>query len=277
MRVSLRTILAWICWPMARLANLARPGIRILMYHRVDSLPEYDQLTVSPAIFRQQMEILAKRYRVIPLSQALTELASGKITRNTVVITFDDGYHDNVVHALPVLKELSLPATVFITTGFAARKMQHPRYANPPKNLHMDWQEIEQWQAHEGNEVGAHSCTHPYLSRLPDEPSFQEISECLNDFARAGMSHNGIFCYPSGDVTDREARYVQKAGYIAAVTVSPGVNHLGANRYWLRRTEITDRDDVSSFRLKLDGAFDFMHVMLHMRRQRQFARAAHKK
>ena len=125
MRVSLRTILAWICWPMARLANLARPGIRILMYHRVDSLPEYDQLTVSPAIFRQQMEILAKRYRVIPLSQALTELASGKITRNTVVITFDDGYHDNVVHALPVLKELSLPATVFITTGFAARKMQH--------------------------------------------------------------------------------------------------------------------------------------------------------
>ena len=273
MKVWLRKLIAFLYWPFAALRNLVSPGVCILMFHRVDRLPGYDQLTVSPERFRQQMQWLARHYRVVPLSQALDEISRGTIQRRTVVITFDDGYYDNYQHALPVLRELGLPATVFVTTHFASGEAQHARYPEA-KRLHMDWNEVRQWLDAPGNEVGAHSRTHPYLSRLSAERCEQEIAGCMQDFARTGIPHNGIFCYPSGDVGTREADLVRRSGYVAAVTVAPGANRARADRYWLRRTEITDQDDGTSFFLKLSGAFDAMHGVLHWRRRRQFARAA---
>lgn len=273
MKVWLRKLFALLCWPLAALRNLVSPGVRILMFHRVDRLPAYDQLTVSPERFRRQMQRLAEHYRVIPLTQALDEINAGKLLRRTVVITFDDGYYDNYEHALPVLRELGLPATVFVTSGFASGEAQHARYP-AAQRLHMDWNQVRQWLDVPGNEVGAHSRTHPYLSRLADENCEQEIAGCLQDFVREGIPHNGIFCYPSGDVGAREADLVRRSGYVAAVTVAPGVNRGNADCYWLRRTEITDQDDGISFFLKLSGAFDAMHGILHWRRRRQFERAA---
>ncbi|MCB1836522.1 MAG: polysaccharide deacetylase family protein [Alcanivoracaceae bacterium] len=273
MKIWLRKLIALSCWPFAALCNLVSPGVRILMFHRVDQLPAYDQLTVSPARFRQQMLWLARHYRVVPLSQALDEIRRGKVQPRTAVITFDDGYYDNHQHALPVLRELGLPATVFVTTRFASGEAQHARYPEA-RRLHMDWNEVRQWLDVPGNEIGAHSRTHPYLSRLSPDNCEQEIAGCMQDFAHEGIPHNGIFCYPSGDVGAREAGLVRRSGYVAAVTVAPGANRSGTDCYWLRRTEITDQDDRMSFFLKLSGAFDAMHGVLHWRRRRQFVRAA---
>lgn len=273
MKRMLRKMVAWCCWPLAWVVSRVTPGIRILMFHRVDQLASPDQLTVSPQRFREQMAFLAARYRVVPLSQALMELRTGRVVRNTVVITFDDGYLDNLDNALPVLREFALPATVFVTTQFASGAAQHPRYPDATR-LHMNWQEVLQWLDLPGNEVGGHSRTHPYLSRIPDSQCEQEIAGCLHELAMAGVPHNGVFCYPSGDVGEREARLVQRCGYQAAVTVAPGRNVTGADLFRLRRTEITDQDDTAAMFLKLSGAFDLMHGILHWRRQRQFARAA---
>lgn len=276
MNTLARTGAAFCCWPWARLRSLVSPGIRILMYHRVDRLDGYDQLTVTPERFREQMRILAEHYRVIPLSLALEELALGCPTPHTVVLTFDDGYRDNLVHALPVLKEFGLSATVFVTTGFAAGRCRHPRYPNA-RDLHMDWRDLRQWLAHEGNEIGAHSCTHPRLRLLPDDRCRHEIADCLRDFAAADIAHNGVFCYPGGDAGAREAALVRDSGYRAAVSVAPGLNRMSTDRYMLQRTAITERDDATAFRLKVDGAFDGLHRWLHRRRERGFladARAA---
>ena len=273
MKALLRKVLAWLFLPLAWLTNRLRPGVRVLMYHRIDDLPEYDQLTVGPALFRQQMAWLSRHRRVVPLSQALTELASGTVRPDTVVVTFDDGYRDNLTHALPVLKEFGLPATVFITTGFAGGSIQHPRYA-PTEALHMHWDDMADWLGHQGNEIGAHSRTHPYLSQLDERACADEIGGCLEDFSEHQVSHNAVFCYPSGDMTTREANLARQAGYSAAVTVAPGINRPGEDPYFIKRTEITDRDQLPEFRLKLSGAFDFIHALLHWRRKRNFARAA---
>lgn len=272
MKQWLRLSLALLLWPLAAWRNRAAPGIRILMYHRVDRLPHYDQLTVSPEHFRQQLARLAQRYRVVSLTQALDELVAGQVVPNTVVITFDDGYLDNLKQALPLLQASGLPATVFVTTGFADRTLSHPRYPSDGA-LHMNWQQLMQWQQ-SGYELGAHSVTHPYLSRIAAADCEREISDCLTNFARQGISHNYVFCYPSGDVTARESGFVREAGYRAAVTVAPGVNHPSTDMFMLRRTEVTDRDTGMAFSLKLSGAFDLIHALLHWQRRVRFARAA---
>lgn len=85
----------------------------VLMYHRVtDAGRDTYGLAVTPERFGQQVQHLAARGCVVPLSEVT---APGRALR--IAITFDDGYADNATTAAPLLEQAGLPATYFITTG----------------------------------------------------------------------------------------------------------------------------------------------------------------
>ena len=90
------------------------PGSIILCYHRIFE-PERDPhlLSVSRENFRQQLHAIKQMAQPARLDQL-----SEKKTRRAVVITFDDGYLDNLENALPLLREANLPATIYIATGY---------------------------------------------------------------------------------------------------------------------------------------------------------------
>lgn len=69
------------------------------------------------------MEILRDWFHPMTLTQLLEAYEIGSIPDNAVVVTFDDGYHDFVDYGLPILKELRIPATLFVTTGFVNREL----------------------------------------------------------------------------------------------------------------------------------------------------------
>jgi peptidoglycan/xylan/chitin deacetylase (PgdA/CDA1 family) len=86
----------------------------VITYHRILAQPD-PLLESEPdvATFRWQMEVLARCFNVLPLSQALKLLDAGRLPPRAVCVTFDDGYRSVHDLALPVL-----PATVFVTSGF---------------------------------------------------------------------------------------------------------------------------------------------------------------
>lgn len=92
---------------------MCKNKVLTLYYHRVNSL-EHDcnLLCVSPIKFRQQMMYLKKNYQIVRFEEDWTTLDS-----DAVVVTFDDGYLDNLEYAVPVLEELEVPATIFVSTG----------------------------------------------------------------------------------------------------------------------------------------------------------------
>ena len=91
----------------------------ILMYHSISSgRPDPWDLCVDPDLFAEQLQMLPDRFRVVSLAELRRALAAGEPLSRTVVITFDDGYRDNLVVAKPLLEEHGLPATVFVTTGY---------------------------------------------------------------------------------------------------------------------------------------------------------------
>jgi len=94
-----------------------RRSVQILLYHRVQPQPDPFLPAVPLRDFERQMECLARRFRVIPLEQALRGVEARDVPDSAVVLTFDDGYRDNFDHAFPVLRSLGLPATIFLTTG----------------------------------------------------------------------------------------------------------------------------------------------------------------
>jgi peptidoglycan/xylan/chitin deacetylase (PgdA/CDA1 family)/CelD/BcsL family acetyltransferase involved in cellulose biosynthesis len=94
------------------------PACMIFRYHHVNDHydPFFEALPV--ARFRAQMEHLAKYFHLVSLDQFIDGGLSSNSKRCSVAITFDDGYRDNFVHAFPILKELGIPATIFLTTGY---------------------------------------------------------------------------------------------------------------------------------------------------------------
>lgn len=98
--------------------------VMILGYHQVVAdIAQAEReaiagMAISTHTFRRQMEFIRQRYAVLTLDQAVAVLRGQASTdRPAVVITFDDGYRNTYEQAWPVLRELGLPATVFITTG----------------------------------------------------------------------------------------------------------------------------------------------------------------
>ena len=263
--------------PIAHCWYTLKPGARILMYHRVTDTAVTgtagpDQLTVSPALFEQQIAWLAQYRRILPLSSLLSEIENGNVDGNAVAVTFDDGYLDNLTHAIPILEKYNAPASIYITSDFAAQTLRHPRYANEPGRLHLNWLEVKSLAEHALIEIGSHTVSHPMLSELSAEQAQHEIAHSKAEIERQIESRVTSFCYPAGNFTEREKQIVQACGYMNALSVKPGVTRVRNDLLALRRTEVTYKDTPDNLALKLCGSLDVFHRILDFRRERKFAR-----
>jgi len=94
----------------------------VLRYHAITDAPEVEyaapDICMPVAAFRLQMAFVKRAYRPVALSALVTALdGGGPLPPRALAITFDDGYADNFRLALPALRPLDLPATVYVATG----------------------------------------------------------------------------------------------------------------------------------------------------------------
>lgn len=100
--------------------------VLVLLYHRVAELATDPQmLAVTPRRFAEHLEILPKHGKLMHLQQLTKALRVGKLPRRGVVVTFDDGYSDNLWNAKPLLQRHDVPATVFVTTGNLGKEREY--------------------------------------------------------------------------------------------------------------------------------------------------------
>jgi glycosyltransferase involved in cell wall biosynthesis/peptidoglycan/xylan/chitin deacetylase (PgdA/CDA1 family)/ubiquinone/menaquinone biosynthesis C-methylase UbiE len=98
--------------------NVIEANPTILLYHRVANIPLDPQLlAVSPRNFDAHLLKLVRNYRVLPLYELLQECKKGPVPPNSIALTFDDGYQDNLTNVLPLLERYGLHATIFVTSG----------------------------------------------------------------------------------------------------------------------------------------------------------------
>ncbi|WP_416306687.1 polysaccharide deacetylase family protein [Neptunicella sp. SCSIO 80796] len=108
----------WLLTQIGRFTS--RNKLSILIYHQVfaqkdpmrPSEPDADE-------FRWQMQLISQYFNPLPLTEAVNLLKQGKLPANSICVTFDDGYLNNLQIAQPILQEFAIPATVYIATGFS--------------------------------------------------------------------------------------------------------------------------------------------------------------
>ena len=104
------------------------PVCIIWRYHSIVDIKDDDLLyvipsiTVSPKEFEKQIRYLSKRYNIISLDKLVDSIKCGYVPKNSLVITFDDGYRDNYIHAYPILKKYKATATIYLTANCIGTK-----------------------------------------------------------------------------------------------------------------------------------------------------------
>lgn len=183
---------------------MAHPGMIFLMYHELkmasrglcQSEPGYVRYILPVETFRSQMKWLQQAgVRGLNVSQALKYPAGPG-----VCITFDDGCETDLIAAAPILRDLNLNATFYLTAGFLGK----PGYLSAEQARELDAA---------GFEIGCHSMTHAYLSDLDEFGLKREIVEAkqrLEEIMGHEIEH---FSCPGGRYNARTIAVARSAGF----------------------------------------------------------------
>jgi peptidoglycan/xylan/chitin deacetylase (PgdA/CDA1 family) len=234
--------------------------IPILTYHSIDSSGSI--ISTDPEIFRAQMKILVdENYNVQPLSKIVESLKNKeKIAPKTIALTFDDGFKNFYYRAFPVLSAYGFPATVFLVTDYCGR--YNDWRGNPlkfPRTRLLSWAEIK-FLAMNNIEFGAHTRTHPDLTKIPITAAEREILQSKSIIEGKIGKKVQTFAYPFGKFNQCTKQIVAEH-FEAAVSVN--LNKAGADSdlYTLERIDAYYLSDTRIFSA-LDSLLGDFYLMI---------------
>lgn len=247
--------------------------MRILMYHEiVPNMPE-DLASVSAPLFAAQMGWLAGAgIPVVPLSDALATHHEVQPTRETVAITFDDGYADCYSAALPVLMGYGFPATVFLVAGLIGGTSLWRAGVLGQAPL-LTWKQVRE-MAGLGIAFGSHTLTHASLPELGEGAAQQELRGSLELIEQEIACEVASLAYPYGRLNPRVQLLAGRCGYSLACAYRWSyAGDAGREPLALQRTAILATDTLDDFAQKVRGAWRkrFAWLWYRMRSTRQGA------
>ena len=151
-----------------------------------------------------------------------------------VLITFDDGFRDVFENALPVMQQHRFCGIQFLVSDLIGKTNEWQQRAGDVIEPLMEEAQVRGWLA-TGNEIGSHTRTHPWLTRLSAAEAREEIAaskKALQDRFGVAVEH---FCYPYGDWSEGVRDLVIEAGYKTACTTKSGVNTSADSAFALKR------------------------------------------
>ena len=171
-----------------------------------------------------------------------------------IAITFDDGYRSHA-WAAAILRDFGFTATFFVVPRFLDGRHTAPPYW---ENWgHLTWEDISVL-GEQGFEIGAHSTTHADLTTCSGARLDDEVSGARALLERRLGRPIRSFSYPFGRHDRRVRQAVERAGYALACTSRYGLNRTPGPSYQVPRTEVSGDDDLTVFRLKVRGKFDWL-------------------
>ena len=231
---------------------LNRAGVHgpvMLMYHAVtpgSGVPAWPW-AVSLDRFKGHLALLKDAgWHIATMRELISE--PSQAGDRTAVITFDDGYVDNLA-ACEELVRNGAGASWFVVSGSVGTAPAWPGDGRPSGRL-LNGDELRQMQA-AGMEIGSHTVSHARLPTLDDSTLHRELRDSKQALEDVLGQSVDTFAYPYGQWDDRCAAAVKQAGYLAACTTRTGWALRDNDPYRIRRLTIFNHDTAASFARKL--------------------------
>lgn len=226
-----------------------KKGLLVLMYHKVTAEQKPDRITVTANQFRQHLQYLQRRgYNSISLRQLITNDA--QLPKKPLLLTFDDGYKDNLINMYPILKEFDMSCCIFLVPDF----LNKAKYSNEFLCAE-DIQKIDKSIV----EFGLHGFDHTSYKNLSNEAIEDDLIKTKNAFEKMKISFFPAFAYPYGAYPKNDMLKQQKIFSIfekqnikVAFKIGNRINRLPLeNRYLINRTDIRGTDSFFRFKQKV--------------------------
>lgn len=245
-------------------------AIPILMYHHVSHCPGL--VTLSPMTFTKQMTWLANSgWKSISSTDLELFYQGVPLPRKSVMITFDDGYLDNLVYAFPVLERLGLKAHIFLITNnisdgpirnireinFSHRECEDRVTRGQADDVMLRWSEIEEMKKSGLIEVHAHTHQH-YRWDLNEKNLIQrnahlteDISLCRETLIKKLGECSRHLCWPQGFYNLDYVEIAKKLGFYFLYTTERRLNKINNDTWRLGRISTKEREDTSWLKRRL--------------------------
>ena len=220
----------------------------VLTFHALDDQPSV--ISFSPRVFRQGMVRLhGHGYCTLGLAEAVSGLRRPvTFPERSLVITFDDGYESVYTEAFPVLQGLGWSAIIFLTVGPQRPTESGGRMPSLNGRDMLTWPQIQEMHRY-GMAFGAHTLTHPDLTRLPDERVILEVCESKATIEDRLGTRVACFAYPYGRYGQRSREIVRRY-FACACSDRLGLVTATSDPYALER--------VDAYYLRTDRRFNVL-------------------
>ncbi len=230
----------------------AHKPVVILTFHHIS--PYEDSLTVSPELFREVLLYVKEKYNIISYGQFIDHIFNDiKLPKKSVLITLDDGYLDNYLYAFPILKELHIPAVIFLITGMIEHnnhiRTSLPNFiphkeleSNLVKEMFINTAEMDVMQRSGKISFDSHTVNHTDTTSVDEESLKKELNDSLNfiKFYTPTREYYG-FCWPKGKFDEKSIKILNESQYSFAFSTIDGAYKKGDDLYTIRRVDISSR------------------------------------
>lgn len=220
-------------------------NIPILMYHSISD--DNKNNSVSIKNFDNQMKLLKKlSYKSFNLKD-LDRINDNK----SFILTFDDGYENIFLNAMPIIKKYNFKATCFVVSNLIGQLNYWDRNESHYSKLKlMNKEQITEWIKN-GFEVGSHTHEHKNLVDLKNQDLVYQISYPI-EFIKKNFNEKIVsFAYPYGSY-NQASKDIVKNKYKYAVTTKRSrykKNKFNSNE--IPRIPINSNDGIFKFFLKI--------------------------
>jgi peptidoglycan/xylan/chitin deacetylase (PgdA/CDA1 family) len=204
----------------------ARP-FPVLVFHSVADRAGSSIWTLPTGDFRRHAEAIAASGRTsLTFGELAEALHERRVPPDAVVVTFDDGFADNIP-AAEVCAELGLRATVFVTTDYIGRERM------------LTDDQVRELAAMPNVEVGSHTLSHRRLDELPRHEIHRELHDSRARLEILLSSPVTTLAYPHGNYDERVKGIAADLGYRGAAAVRLALSHPGDDPYAVARHFVT--------------------------------------
>ena len=245
---------------------------RIIYYH---SVGEKNPRSMPLNLFRKHLETLKERgIKLTTASDLMFKNKNGTISDYDVALSFDDGYLDNYAYIFPLLQELNIYATFFIST---ANINKEPSFPNNGSLLYYDLKMMSEEQLIEmakyGMEIGSHTKNHVHMAsicKISSKKALEEATMSKKYLEEITQKEVLSFAYPNGQkgvFNNGTSDLLRMAGYEWGFTTIWGTINQKINCMTIPRCEVKVNDSTDVLINKIEGSYDFLslYAKLHDR------------